>query len=57
MHCLGLWLWDTNSLSPSISCLLWGGISKGEKILILSTASKGCLVGEEKIFEASAMED
>ena len=30
-----------------------GEFPKVKKILILSTASKGCLVGEEKIFEAS----
>ena len=43
--------WDANGLALSIACLLWGDISKGEKIL--SIAAEGHLVGEKKIFETS----
>ena len=52
---IGLKLPSLNSLPLFIACLLLGGVSKGKKIP--STASEGRLIGEEKLFEASTIEE
>ena len=52
---IGLKLPSLNSLPLFIACLLLGGVSKGKKIP--STTSEGRLIGEEKLFEASTIEE